>query len=216
MIFNEIDSQVKSMRLLRNQVELKANSNEQNTIDLSYDRLIRDVNTLLSLVVNLGDLLEFTLTDEIKVKINDLLINLDDVIKDHLAEREAVKKCRNTFESVKKDVKTYWERFYNFKTETIISTLKVIKNIDSFHIKESLEKINAAKAFDLDVSTYQSLKKELDDSKKYIDEMNLNDEIKSFLIKMNSGEATLNDITGSIKCWLNDERLEKRIKISFK
>ena len=100
-------------------------------------------------------------------------------------------------------------------TNATISTLRVISRIDSEQVTRCLEGISKGEIWTVNTSDYKTMSVSLADAKTMIAGLSLDQNIISFLQKMNNGKATVEDLDEKVMNWLKNESLEKRVRLSF-
>lgn len=69
--------------------------------------------------------------------------------------------------------------------------------------------------WDTSVDTLMTLKEAIAQANQIIQNLNLDQEVITFLGKITSGKATLKDLNEDVLQWMKDEQLLSKIKLSF-
>ena len=119
------------------------------------------------------------------------------------------------YKALEKTVGNEWKQFYKELTNNTLSILNIIKGVNTDKISNYIDKIKAVEIFTFDLEKYKRLKRALDDSSELIDNAELDDDIKQFLIKMNKGKATINDLNEKNLTWIRNMHIGSNIKLLF-
>ena len=215
MMIEILNKKINEMKDLRQREERRDNKVAQNALDLQFKILTERIHQQLIALQYTKENAQFQLSDELIVKLRDLLEEHRGSIKDGLVEKDSINKVDTDFKSVQQDIKKEWSKHYLVLTKPTISTLRVISGIDSAQVGKCLEGIAKGEVWTTNIGEYKAMIKSLADAKILINGMGLDQEIISFLQKMNSGKATVMDLNEDVLNWLRKEALDKRVKLSF-
>lgn len=215
MILELLDKKIGEMKELQSLKLKKQNQDQQNAIDERYKKLVLDVNKYVSIYDYIRKNLDFNPSDELKAKSRDLLLELQNAIKNGDADKDIVNSADNKFKTVISTMTKEWNLHFIALTRNTTNSLRIISGIDSDKVKKCLTGINAAEKWNLDKQIFEKLKTSLDVANELIFSLKLKQPIVEFLTKMTSGRATVEDLDETILAWLSEEGISKKIKLSF-
>lgn len=215
MIFEELVTTTKAIQDLQKKTTIKNNKIMQENTDNKYRLLLKQVNNLVNVVDYLYSDLCVNKNDDILTSLSELLTSLEQIVASGLASQDGVLNADSAFKSVQVNMKKEWGKVYSDLTGGTVSTLEAIRGIDPDNVGACLQKIKPAESWELDVKKYKTMKAGLDDANQLIISLGLDDEIICFLQNTNLGKATLFDLNDKVLAWIRDEKLEKKIRISF-
>ena len=215
MIIDVLDKKIKEMKDLRQREERRENKAAQDAIDSRFKALTNQIHKLV-LALQFAKLnMKFQLSDQLLDDLNALLTEHKESIRSGYADKDAVTKAEGDLKTILLNVKKEWSKQYAALTNATVSTLKVIAGIDSDQVSKCLAGIARGEAWTDDVNEFSVMNKSLSDANSLIAGLELDNQIISFLQKMNSGRATVVDLDEKVLKWLKDESIDKRVKLSF-
>jgi LPS O-antigen subunit length determinant protein (WzzB/FepE family) len=200
---------------LRKLEDLQANKAQQDQTDAKYRILVTQLDKHTEVLAFLKNSYSISQQDTILDEIQALIDELCKAVDSGLADKDDVKATDGKFTSLQSDSKKNWQKQYSDLTSATVSTLKVISGIESEKVNDCLDKIKKADTWTLDLNTYQNLLKSLESANELINGLGLDPDIVTFLQSMNSGKATLKDLSDKVLNWIKEEDLSGRIKLSF-
>lgn len=215
MIFEDLVTTTKAIQDLQKKTAIKNNKVMQENTDTKYRLLLTQANNFVNVVDYLYSDLCVNKNDDILTSLAELMTSLEQIVESGLASQDGVANADSAFKSVQINMKKEWIKLYSDLTGGTVSTLDAIRGIDPDNVGACLQKIQPAESWDLDVKKYKTMKAGLDDADQLIISLGLDDEIISFLQNTNSGKATLFDLNDKVLAWIRDEKLERKIRISF-
>lgn len=215
MIFDDLVTTTKAMQDLQKKTAIKNNKAMQANADTKYRLLIKQANHFVDVIAYLYTDLNVPENHEILMSTFELLNALEKIVDSGLASPDGIANADNTFKILQSSMKKEWSKQYRNLTGATVSTLEAIRGIDPNNVGSCLQKIQHAENWGLDVERYQTLHNGLDEADHLIMELELDDEIITFLQNTNSGRATLQDLNDKVLAWLRAEQLERKIRISF-
>lgn len=215
MMIELIKKKNKELIDLRQREERIANIAEQEAVDHKFSDVTSQIHEMVVALKSAKDTTGFLLQNETLDSIKLLLDQHKQSIKDGYAEKEAVLKTEADVKVIQTTVKKEWTTFYKQLTGATVATLKVIRGINSNEVSKCLDGISNAETWSNSIDTFNNLSKSLSAAQILIDDLGLDQDIISFLQKINSGKATLADISGNVWEWLRREELDTRMHLSF-
>ena len=215
MIFDDLVTTTKAMQDLQKKTAIKNNKAMQDNADTKYRLLLNQVNHFVDVIVYLYTDLSVPKNHEILISTSELMNVLEQIVASGLASPDGIINADNTFKTLQNRMKKVWSKQYVDLTGATVSTLEAIRGIDPDNVGSCLQKIQPAENWNLDVERYQTMHNGLNEADHLIMELGLYDEIITFLQNTNSGRATLQDLNDKVLAWIRDERLERKIRISF-
>lgn len=214
MIADTIHSLIKRMKNIRTLEEIKSNNEQQQIADERYRSLVKEVSEFVRAFAFVKDRLSFTPTEGLESDVKDILSQLKELVAGGIVDIESAKDAQKRYTRLKSQMRTEWETYYSSFTPTI-ETLRVIEGIDAIRVKKCLADIQLAETWSTNKPSLERLAKALDDSKKLIGELDLDDDIIKFLQKMTSGKARVSDLSYDLILWMKKEKIEDKVSLSF-
>lgn len=214
MIADTIHSLIKRMKNIRTLEEIKSNNEQQQKADERYRSLVNDVSEFIRAYAFAKDRLSFTPSEDLESDVKDILSQLKELVAGGIVDIESAKDVQKRYTRLKSQMRTEWETYYSSFTPTI-ETLRVIEGIDAVRVKKCLADIQLAETWSTNKPSLERLAKALDDSRKLIGELDLDDDIIKFLQKMTSGKARVSDLSYDLILWMKKEKIEDKVSLSF-
>ena len=215
MICDILDRKMKEMREVRRREEIRDNQAEQEIIDRRFKTLVASLHQTMTALEYTKREAQFQLSGSILNDIENIFIFLQNAVRSGFAERDDVVKAETVLKTIQANVKKEWSKKYTDLTVATVSTLKVIAGIDSEKVLKCLEDISKGEVWSADIRNYTLMLSGLSEAKTLIDGLGLDQEIITFLQTMNSGKATLTDLSDKVFMWLRTESFDKRVRLSF-
>lgn len=215
MMIDVLSKKIKEMRDLRQREERRDNKAAQDALDLRFKTLTTQIHSLMKALQYTKENMQFQLSESVLSDLEKLLTEHKGVIRSGFAEKEAFNQAEADFKNVQQSIKREWSKQYLALTSSTISTLQVISGIDSENVSKCLDGIAKGSSWTTSLEDFKTMDKSLSEAKTLIDGLGLDQQIISFLQKMNNGKATVMDLDGNVLRWLQAESLDKRVKLSF-
>ncbi len=215
MIIEKLNRKIKDMRLLYLRAEKEKNAAQQQVTDRKYHELVMQVHAFLETVNYAKIKLQFKLPEVLANKLNALLEQLRNTVEGECADQECLSVAEKLFREIQTDIRKEWKAHYSAITAAVLGTLKVIKDIDKDRVERCLNDIKSAEQWQNDKKYLIDLSSAMERSEGLIQNLNMDQEIISFLKKMNLGKATISDLNEKVLYWVQTEQLSDRIKLSF-
>lgn len=215
MILNTLDNQIKEMKNLRRlEFQLK-NQDEQEKVDASYNKLVRQVQAFSRALEYAENNLGFVLPSSLKFKLISLLNHLKEIAQSGLVEKGNLARVADEYKTIQSDSTKEWTKYYPAFTGATLNILKVISGIAYNKAPGIIIDIQNAKKWTDNLETLAGLKSAMDNAEELITSLDMDQDIVDFLGKMNQGRVTLCDLNDTILTWLEREGLKKRVKLTF-
>lgn len=157
-------------------------------------------------------------TVEIKDSLQDAVDTCGQKVNDHTLDVSAVTALRNSIELCRKNVDITWKEEADNLSSGVEDSLSSLKGLlqneeEAEEILEALEKAKlsipgSSKAID---AFLDNIKR----GKGLIDGLHLDEEAESFIEKVRTQQATVEDLTPHIMDWLRKNQLTGQIKVRF-
>ncbi len=215
MIVDLLNRKIKEMKELRRLESIKANKAQQEATDLKYQAFVKEMHQAIDAIYYADKELGFIVSTDTKIQINGMLAATQEVTKSGFADKELLASAQTALKNVQNAIKKEWSSHFTHITSTTTSTLKAINAIDTEKVGKCLSNIKSAEIWGDDKDRLSNLKDALSEAKTLIQSLNLDDGIISFLTKMNTGQATIDDLNEVVLEWIRQEGLESRIRLKF-
>lgn len=210
-----LSKKIKDMKDLRQREERRDNKAAQDALDLRFKVLTTQIHSLMAALQFTKENMQFQLSDAVLSDLESLLTEHKAAIRSGFAEKDIVNHAEAYFKNIQQSIKKEWSKQYSILTNATISTLQVISGIDSEHVSKCLEGIAKGSTWVTNIGDLKTMARNLSEAKTLIDGLGLDQQIITFLQKMNNGKATVMDLDDNVLRWLKAESLDKRVKLSF-
>ncbi len=215
MIFNDLVVTTKALQELQRKTQIKNNKERQDNAEVKYRIMLTQTNQLVEIISYLKKNSSFSVNKEVVSQLDNLLDEFEIAVSDGMVAADKITSLDNSLKVVQNNAKKDWPKQFSEIAGSTISTLEAIKGINTDGVDSCLEKINSAQNWELNIKNYQSMNEGIQDAKKIIAKLGLDDEIITFLANTNSGKATINDLSDKVLNWIKSEKLESKIRVSF-
>lgn len=215
MMIDTLNKKIKEMKELLQREERRDNKAAQDALDNKYKLLTKQIHQLMIALQYVKENMQFQLSEIVLIDLENLLTTHKGAIRSGFAEKDSVSKVESDLKSIQLSIKKEWSKQYSTLTNSTVSTLKVISDIDSEHVTKCLEGIAKGETWTTSIGDLKTMNKSLSDANTLIAGLGLDQRIIDFLQKMNSGKATVMDLDEKVLNWLKTESLDKRVRLSF-
>ena len=215
MLIDLLDKKIKEMKDLRQRVERRDNKAAQDAVDHRYKALSEQINNLMLALQFAKSNMSFQLSDDVIKAVETLLQEHEDAVSSGYADKEIVTKEEDDLKLIITNIKKEWTKKYKTLTDSTVSTLKILIDIDPDKVSECLDGIERGEYWTTEITEFEAMNKSLESANDLISGLGLDEQIIAFLQKMNNGKATLVDLDDKVICWLKAESLDKKIKLRF-
>lgn len=215
MLFDELVQTTNALKDLQRKSEIKKNKEFQENTDNKYRVLISQTDKFVATLFYIYENIDIEVNKDIIISTVDILEKLQKSVESGWAVSEEVANAETLFKNLQGNMKKEWASQYTNVTGATINTLEALKGIEPEKVTQCLQKIQTATNWELGETNYKSLITGIESAETLITGLGLDDEIIMFLTKTNSNKATLEDLNEKVLTWIKDEKLEKKIRISF-
>lgn len=215
MLANRARNIVKKIDDFEKQKDREIKLNKYKNLISSLQKEKKRLDNLIEIKYVLGKEIENIALNIVSKNLREIK---NSIINDNINEREGAF-LRSALDSVESQLKSEWKKHYEYKTRGIIQTLTNIKPF--FNDEREIEMIiNNLKGFEskwpINRQSYDRFEELINIAKNKINELELTDDIRRFISRITSNNATIEDLTPNILKWINDNKYENKIKLRFK
>ena len=158
------------------------------------------------------------LNSDIKNSLQTAVDSCGEKTDNHTLDVNTVQSLKNAIELCRTSAESTWKSEATKKSSEVIDSLTSLKNLlsDKQEAEEILESLNKSKL------TMPSSAKGIEDfilkvsrGKEITDNLHVSPEAESFISKVKSQKATVNDLTPDIMKWLKENNLTNVVKVRF-
>ncbi len=226
MLIDEIKSCVSNLKRLDMFETAAQDIEKKKKNDNEYSDMINDLKNVLMNLSEAKEKVGFQISEDTILIIEEGIQKSEKTIEnDVVDEIELISTKQHLSKKIKTPITKEWKLFYNNITPDLNAKLSSMGGLlkDTEQIKNIKEKIkNGSEWTELFKSENGTTKKikDFSDGIMQVDQLehglNLNDEIKEFVMKVSSGKARITDINQNIIDWINTEGLVDKFIIKFK
>lgn len=215
MLANRARSIVKKIDDFENQKDREIKLNKYKNLISSLQKEKKRLDNLIEIKYVLGKEIENITLNIVSKNLREIK---NSVINDNINEREGTF-LRSALDSVESQLKSEWKKHYEHKTRGVIQTLTNIRPF--FNDEREIEMIiNNLKGFEskwpINRKSYDRFEELINIGKNKINELELTDDIRRFISRITSNNATIEDLNPNILKWIKDNKYENKIKLRFK
>lgn len=215
MIINDVKERTKSIQDLSKRKSILDERRKNQDLIKQYNILIQSVAAQTECIRYAEKNFSFSLPDELRGQIRDLLTNLKSTRDLNRYSREAYQRENAYWKKIQTELGKQWTAQYEEITADTVQTLENIRGIGGDGIGSCLQRIRNAKDWPPGKAVLEKMDSALKESANLVRDLNLSPELNEFLFRMKNGQARLTDLTESVLAWIWKEHLETRIKLSF-
>ena len=211
---NQSIIQLKRLHTLENK---KKNQEQQVKNDNKYQELVHQVTHLCYAVHYAQETFSFQYQPQNTLL--EILTDLQTVAIKGTVDEDSISQGSRKIKPIQEQLKKEWAKCYPLVVGSVTSTLRIIQKIDPTQVSKCLLDIQSAAVWqndDSDLPHLKTLSNALYNSNAIIERLGLDQEITTFLTKVSSRTATLDDLSDGILAWIRRENLSDKIMVSFK
>ena len=211
---NQSITQLKRLHTLENK---KKNQEQQVKNDNKYQELVHQVTHLCYAVHYAQETFSFQYQPQNTLL--EILTDLQTVAIKGTVDEDSISQGSRKIKPIQEQLKKEWAKCYPLVVGSVTSTLRIIQKIDPTEVSKCLLDIQSAAVWqndDSDLPHLKTLSNALYNSNAIIERLGLDQEITTFLTKVSSRTATLDDLSDGILAWIRRENLSDKIMVSFK
>ena len=164
MIFEELSKTTKDMQDLQRKISIQKNQDEQNATDSKFRMLLVQLDKTIDAIEYLHSNMNVNSDDEILASTVSILTTLEESIENDVAEKEKVDSADKSYKSLQTELKKTWPKQFEQLTTFTLGTLNVIQGINPEKVSACINRIQAAKIWDNNLSQLQSMKMAIDEA----------------------------------------------------
>lgn len=210
-----INKQVITLKMINSRVEEKNNFEKQKNTNKETKRIVNQLSGLIDALYDANQILDFTVDEKILDELFKTNRDLLDTINTTQIDENVVINCRNSINSITKEIKEQWQFFYSKKTTDMLKTLRFLRNFNKQNIGALEQQFAEAKNWTGNKETVLLLKESMEQANDIIDNLNMNENVTDFFKKMNNGTATLVDLNEEVLAWIDEKNVKYKIKLKF-
>lgn len=212
-IFARLKKSVQGMQYLRKLETQKANKAQQDIVDNKYRQAVAKAKALCDSVQYAEEHLAFPST--CKEGLQKAVVLLRSIAEHAPADDDHVGKASKSIDAALDLVRKEWGKHFYSQTSEVINTLQVISGLDTIRITACITGIKSAETWTSDIEKLKVLCNSLSEANTIIQGLKLDNDVITFLRKITTGKATMEDLNENVMNWLNNEHLHSKIKLSF-
>ena len=215
MLNKIINKQVITLKMINSKVEEKNNFEKQKNTNKETKRIVNQLSGLIDALYDANQILDFTVDEKMLDELFKTNRDLLDTINTTQIDENVVRNCRNSINSITKEIKEQWQFFYSKKTTDMLKTLRFLRNFNKQNIGALEQQFAEAKNWTGNKETVLLLKESMEQANDIIDNLNMNETVTDFFKKMNNGTATLVDLNEEVLAWIDEKNVKYKLKLKF-
>ncbi len=226
MLMDSLSQSIKKMKQMDIVENAALDAEKKAKNDADYRMVVVDFLNTVNKLRQAVNTMDYTITGEIVQCIEECMDQLDEVVTAGIVDEDTLSNARQQISrKVNPNLAKEWKTYYQKKTKSSLSKLNTLgKLADSPDMIESIRtNISNGSEWaglslaDDGVHTRLSLFKDsIDKIDELEEDLNLNDEIKAFIVKVTNRKARITDISPAIIEWIQKENLDEKFVINFK
>ena len=216
-INERLNQSVKQLKHLNTLESRKKNQVQQTKNDNDFQEVVRHISQLCYAVHYAQE--TFSLPYQPQAALIGILSDLQTTASKNTVTEDSILQSMIRVKPVQEQLKKEWTKHYQYLVKAVVSTLQIIQRIDPPTVAKCLTDIQSSAVWQNDgseLTRLKSLNSAMTNSSAIIERLGLDQKITTFLTKVSSRTATLNDLDDDILAWIQKENLSDRILISFK
>ena len=201
---------------------LKKKEQERNDIEklkeyqVKFQSLVNDVNQLIENISYLKNVFDFVVDEKLLEQLFEFVTKLDCMTNlNNLSDTFLTEKIED-YKTIRQAINKIW---FSFRSKNILvniqSTLNIVKKMNPDQVSIYLDHLKLANKVDVKHEELIKFYNAVEESKDFINGLNMKPEVVDFLGKMNNGKARFGDLNEDVILWIKENGLERKIKLSF-
>ena len=215
MLNKIINKQIITLKMINSKVEEKNNFEKQKNTNKETKKIVNQLSGLIDALYDANQILDFTVDEKMLDELFKTNRDLLDTINTIQIDENVVRNCRNSINSITKEIKEQWQFFYSKKTTDMLKTLRFLRNFNKQNIGALEQQFAEAKNWTGNKEIVLLLKESMEQANDIIDNLNMNENVTDFFKKMNNGTATLVDLNEEVLAWIDEKNVKYKIKLKF-
>ena len=185
MLNKIINKQIITLKMINSKVEEKNNFEKKKNTNKETKRIVNQLSGLIDALYDANQILDFTVDEKMLDELFKTNRDLLDTINTTQIDENVVINCRNSINSITKEIKEQWQFFYSKKTTDMLKTLRFLKNFNKQNIGALEQQFAEAKNWTGNKEIVLLLKESMEQANDIIDNLNMNETVTDFFKKMN-------------------------------
>lgn len=225
MLLSELNDTRKKLSQLEKKENAIQNAEKKAKNDDDYAKLIKDFFDSMNLAKHVYDEMGYALSiDTIKLA-EDIYSKLNEIIEYGLVDEDLLLDAKKQNRQLNNKLVEEWSIFYKRKSSSAIGKLNTIgilvfdrNQIDQIKndIFDSSNWNNLSKKKKDGTLKIEGFKSSVDKISKIEENLKLNSNISTFIMKVSQGKARITDLNEEILSWIKEKELDDKFLIHFK
>ncbi len=226
MLMDSLTQSIKKMKQMDMVENAALDAEKKAKNDVDYRIVVEDFFNTVSKLRQAVETLDYTITCETAQSLEECMDKLDETVTAGVVEADILKGARQQISrKINPNLAKEWKAFHQKKTKSSLSKLDTLGNLAGSpdmiasiraNISAGGEWSGLSLCDDGDHTRLILLKTAIDKINELEKNLNLSDEIKTFILKVTAKKARVIDVNESIIEWIKKENLDDRFIISFK
>lgn len=221
MLLNKLKNTESIILEARELKNIDENLKECNQLNLSITKnkriILNFINSEITLVNENPNYFEQPDLEKIKERLEEIIEKIGNGL---FSDLNALNFIVETIKAKDSGLRNLWKNYlYDVKkVNDNIKTLECLRNlyIDKTEINKIIVSLNSYEnKWPINNEVLDNLNSDLNQSKKKIKDLKLNEDIEEFLKMVMKGTATISDLTEDILLWIKSNQFEEIIKLKF-
>lgn len=187
---------------------------------IALSGLTPKLEQLLNIITAMKDkgIASNVVSQDVKNALQTAVDNCGMKASEHTLDAGTVSALKNAIDLCNANIESCWKAETNEKISAVIDSLTSLRSLlkDKKEADEILEALETAKVMlPSSIKGLDAYLNRMDQGKAIIDALHLNPETESFVQKVRTQKATLNDLTPHILEWLKENNLMNQMKVRF-
>lgn len=226
MLLDNLARSVKKMKRMDIVERAALDAEKRAKNDADYKTVVGDFSNTVNKLQHAVSTFDYAVTDETVQSLEDCVDKLDHVVSSGVVDAEALSGARQQISrKVNPNLVKEWKTYHQKKTKSSISKLDTLGNLAGnpetiaairANISNGSEWTGLSLSDDGVHNRLYLLKSAIDKIDELEESLNLNGEIKEFIVKVTSRKARVTDVTPAIIDWIKRENLDDKFVINFR
>lgn len=226
MLLDDLRSTVKRLSQLDKKESAIQNAARESQNDGEFSSLTSEYYDCMKKLKYAHDELGYVLSNDSYDLLSNSLTKLEDTIDAGVVNEELLRETKKQInKKLNQALSKEWREFHSKKTNSVVGKLATFGSLasDKDHINAIRDNINDSADWNTlsnntnaTTTKIMRFKSSIDEVDKIEEELNLNDEIKSFIALVTRGKAKITDLNDEIMSWIENENLADKFTIRFK
>ena len=195
--------------------EQKKNADRIKNIESRFTMLIYRLSNLSKIIEYSKTNFGFQPTDQLNTLYLDVISEAKKAVTENGLYEDAVTNFDNKFQKALSVTKNEWKQHFVSVSNSINGLNSIVQVVDPELVSKTKDDIYALNSFSEDFKKYECLKNSVDEINKLINTLELDNEIKNFLIKVGNGTAMLSNVNEKILKWVYANGLSNKLRLMF-